>query len=378
VKNWKAEPIIVRLTNVQSDGLDMLERPVTVTVPASGEAALDVPIRLPLSYPQGSQSMKVHLVFQDDLRISPTDGTLAFVFTGRGGLPIPRLTLLYVLYILLGLALIYLLVRLFLSLRRRFTETPVTGMARSAAQAVSESTRAAARGAPGAGAARAGARRGGTVPLLGGRQRGAATPPAAAATQSARGAAAAEAASARAASAQAGARTGAKGGRKLLPLLDSAAAPARRVRPTVTSLRRSLPRQQMQRSSLPPLIEMRVEQQNHRIGFRNVHRIAPNGKQTIGGGFSSYQVFLVPVPQAIAEIRNVDGNYVFTPLRAELFPDVKEPVEDCLGKMIPFVNPKGVDLTLYFREWISPLDEINSVMRQARSSQFGSGKQDGE
>jgi hypothetical protein len=370
VKNWKDEPIIVRLTGVQSDGLDMLERPVSVTVPAAGEAGLDVPIRLPMSYPRGDHSMKVHLVFEDDLRISPTDGTLAFFFTGKGGLPIPRLTLLYVLYIVLGLAVIYLLVRLYLFLRKRLTEAPVTGLARAQMTAHGEAGVLAA--APGA---------------RGARQRGVGPLPAAKTQRASRAAlAAAQAAEIAAAAGRAG-RTavaagatprGEKAGRKLVPLLGAPGAPARRVRPTVTSLRRALPRQQMLKSSLPPLIEMRVEQQNHRIGFRNVHRIAPNGKQSVGGGFSSYIVFLVRMPQAIAEIRNVDGNYVFTPLRAELFPDLKGPVEDCLGKDIPFVSPKGMELTLYFREWTSPLDEINRVMRQARSLSFEAGKQDGE
>jgi hypothetical protein len=123
----------------------------------------------------------------------------------------------------------------------------------------------------------------------------------------------------------------------------------------------------MQRPSLPPLIEMRVSLQNHRIGFRNVHRIAPGQARSVGGRFSSYLVFLLPVPSAIGEMRNVDGRYVFTPLRTELFPGFEGPVEDCLDVEIPFVSPKGRELTLRFRQWISPLDEINSILRQARS-----------
>jgi hypothetical protein len=123
----------------------------------------------------------------------------------------------------------------------------------------------------------------------------------------------------------------------------------------------------MQQATLPPLIEMRVELQNHRVGFRNVHRIAPNASRSIGGRFSSYLVFLLPFPSAIAEIRNVAGAYVFTPLRAELFPALSGPVENCLGMEIPFLSPKGRQLRLHFRQWVSPLDEINALMRQTRS-----------
>jgi hypothetical protein len=323
VKNWRNEAIIVRLSGIQSDGLDLLEKKVALTVPAMGEASLDAPLRLPLSFPRGDQTIHVQLIFQDDLRISPTAGTLSFTYTGKGGIPIPRLTFLYVLYIVLGIALIYLLVRLFLLLRKKLVETPVQQSARAVP----------------AGRTSAGARR-----------RKAETP-----------APAAHAAHA--------------GGRKLVPLLGARtgpaappAIPARRVRPTVTSLKRALPRQHMQQATLPALIEMRVGLQNHRVGFRNVHRISPGAARSIGGRFSSYLVFLVPVPSSIAEIRNVDGRYVFTALKAELFPSLSGPVEDCLGKEIPFVSPRGMELSLYFRQWVSPLDEINNLLRQAKSA----------
>jgi len=98
-----------------------------------------------------------------------------------------------------------------------------------------------------------------------------------------------------------------------------------------------------------------------------VHRIAAGSARTIGGRFSAYLVFLVPVPAGIAEIRNVDGKYVFTPLRAECFPGVNGPVEDCLGKEIPFVSARGRQSVLHFREWVSPLEEINRILRLARS-----------
>jgi hypothetical protein len=73
------------------------------------------------------------------------------------------------------------------------------------------------------------------------------------------------------------------------------------------------------------------------------------------------------MPSHIAEIRNVDGRYVFTPLRSELFPGLSTAIEDCLGREIPFLNSKGRELSLHFREWVSPLEEINRILRQARS-----------
>jgi hypothetical protein len=54
-------------------------------------------------------------------------------------------------------------------------------------------------------------------------------------------------------------------------------------------------------------------------------------------------------------------------LRPEYFPDLSGPVRDCLGQEIPLVTPKGRQMILRFREWVSPLDEVNRLMRQAKS-----------
>ncbi|MGA2765804.1 MAG: vWA domain-containing protein [Spirochaetia bacterium] len=333
VKNWKTEPIIVKLSSVQSDGTELLDGKVSITVAPNAEAPVDVPIHLPLSYPPGDHAANVQLFFQNDLRISPTSGTLSFTYTGKGGLPLPRLTYLYIVYIILALALLYALIRLFLFLRKKMQEAPESGFAKSRvlpAAGARESRRAAAeraQAAGGAGAARPGA--GKRVPLL-----------------------------------STGIRAGLGAGTEHEPA--GIVIGGKRVRPTVTSLRRALPRSELQEGSLPPLIEMRVSLQNHQIGFRNVHRIPVGGVRNVGGGFSAYLIFLVRVPASIAEIRNQDGKYVFTPLKAEMFPGLGGPVEDCLGKEIPFVGPQGREMSLHFRQWVSPLEEINRIMRSVR------------
>ena len=77
-------------------------------------------------------------------------------------------------------------------------------------------------------------------------------------------------------------------------------------------------------------------------------------------------IFLVRVPSAIAEIRHRGGRYVFNPLRKEAFPGLDGPIEDCMEVEIPFVGPRGRQMSLYFREWVSPLNEINRIMRSVR------------
>ncbi len=111
-----------------------------------------------------------------------------------------------------------------------------------------------------------------------------------------------------------------------------------------------------------PLIEMRVSFQNPHIGFRNIHTIPPGKSRTVGGGNSDYLIFLVHFPPRIAIIQNEDNTYIFKPLKPELFPDTQEQIQDCLHKEICVISPKGFKLTLYFREYISPLEEINRLM----------------
>lgn len=328
VKNWKSEPIILHLSSVQSDGAELLERKVSVTVQPRGEAPLDVPLRLPLSYPLGDHSITIKLVFDDDARISPTTGTLTFSYTGRGGFPLPRLTWFYVIYIVVGLGIIALLIWLFFFMRKKLREVHEAGLA-VPRKAPPSRARGAERGRKAA-AEQAAAP---PAPPPGGKKGG-------------RGKVSLEA-------------LGAGGAGTAGAIL----AQRRRVRPTVTSLRRALPREASEAGSLPPLIEMRVNEQNSHIGFRNVHRIPPGASRSVGGGLSTYLIFLVRVPQAIGEIRNVDGSYVFRPLRPEMFPGVGDQVEDCLGREIPFVAPGGREMSLHFREWVSPLDEINKLMR---------------
>jgi Mg-chelatase subunit ChlD len=351
VKNWKTEPIILTLSSVQSEGNELLDRKVSVTVPASAEVAFPVPLRLPISYPKGAHDAGIKLVFDNDPRISPTEGTISFSYTGKGGFPFPRFTLLYVLYIVLGLAFLYLLVRLFLYMLKKVREAPISGIARTHGAAPAGAGDGDERSA----AASVGAGRGG---LRGAR----------AAAASARGAGTPEGRGRMGRVSLLGTGAAHTGVHRGVSLMDAHHAPsASPARPTVTSISRALPRQTSPESSLPPLVEMRVELQNHRVGFRNVHRIAEGSAKSIGGRSSAYLVFLAPVPARIAEIRNVDGKFVFTPLRSECFPGINGPVEDCMGKAIPFVSSRGRAHVLYFREWVSPLEEVNRIMRLARS-----------
>ena len=109
-------------------------------------------------------------------------------------------------------------------------------------------------------------------------------------------------------------------------------------------------------------VEMRVAGQNPNIGGRNIHPFGSGGRKSVGGGSSSFLIYLYPLPAHIAEIGLQGERFVFTPLRPEFFPGVSGPLEDCLGKEIRVGIKDGRELTIVFRRYVSPLDEVNRVM----------------
>lgn len=115
------------------------------------------------------------------------------------------------------------------------------------------------------------------------------------------------------------------------------------------------------RSSIRP-IELRVAGQNPNIGGRNIHPIGAGARRTIGGGTSSFLIYLYPVPAHVAEITHDGDGYVFVPVKAEYFPTLNGPLRNCLGKEIQLRTAENRMLALTLREYLSPLDEVNRIM----------------
>ena len=109
-------------------------------------------------------------------------------------------------------------------------------------------------------------------------------------------------------------------------------------------------------------IELLVADQNPHIGSRNVHAVSAGGSKSIGGGSSDFLVFLVSVPKRAAELHFDGEKLVFVPLREELFPDLRGPVEDCIGKDIPMVSKSGYPLILRFEAYEKPADKVNRLL----------------
>jgi hypothetical protein len=124
------------------------------------------------------------------------------------------------------------------------------------------------------------------------------------------------------------------------------------------------------------LVEMVVLQQNSKIGLRNVHRIRPGTSRSVGGGRSSFLIYFVPMPRAIARISFDGRRHVFRVRRREFFPGLETEISDCLYRHIPVVSARGFAFGIYFRPYRSPLAEINRLMRSIRHSEESDSSED--
>ncbi|MCL2806058.1 MAG: VWA domain-containing protein [Treponema sp.] len=118
----------------------------------------------------------------------------------------------------------------------------------------------------------------------------------------------------------------------------------------------------------PLMLNLFVEDQNTCIGKRNVHSLKSGYNLTVGGGKSDdFQIFLVPIPSHIGEIRRSGSKLSFVPGKAKYFPDngTKE-VSDCLNKTIRIVSDKNYEIRFRFEMYEDPLVSLNRLLNSVK------------
>ena len=117
----------------------------------------------------------------------------------------------------------------------------------------------------------------------------------------------------------------------------------------------------------PVMLNLFVEDQSTFIGKRNIHSVKPGNSFTVGGGASDFLIFLVPIPQAIGEIRNEGNGATFFPRKPQYFPDIgSQPVRDCVGKTIRVVSDKKYELKFRFEHYEDPLVALNRLLNSVK------------
>ena len=108
-------------------------------------------------------------------------------------------------------------------------------------------------------------------------------------------------------------------------------------------------------------VEMSVMGQNPNIGTRNVNSIRDGGTRSIGGGISSFLIYLYPLPSRIAEITRNGDTYQFMPIKNQ-FCESQSTVNDCLDRDIVIITKNQRKVIIRFKRYISALEKLNQLM----------------
>ncbi len=111
-------------------------------------------------------------------------------------------------------------------------------------------------------------------------------------------------------------------------------------------------------------IEMIVKNQNRQVGHRNIHIIGEAHPLSVGGAGSEYfLIFIIATGKRIGEIVMEEGIVSFVPKSEDFFPDLKgNKLTNCLSIPIKVINNNGIETSIIFNEWISPVERLNRIM----------------
>lgn len=117
------------------------------------------------------------------------------------------------------------------------------------------------------------------------------------------------------------------------------------------------------RDSNRVMLELFVYNQNTFIGKRNVHVMKAGTRLSIGGGISSFLVFLVKFPGNIAEVRFDGVQCDLAILKPEYFPYEEElVVRNCIGRDFTIVSDKEYEVRFQLREYEDPVAKLNRLL----------------
>lgn len=109
--------------------------------------------------------------------------------------------------------------------------------------------------------------------------------------------------------------------------------------------------------------ELVVEGQNPNIGKRNIKTMRAASSLTLGGRASDFLVFLLPVPNRIADIYYDGENLTLVPVKRSYFPWADAPVKDCLDKDMAIMLPDGKKLVFRISPYIPKVEKLNNLLR---------------
>ncbi len=109
--------------------------------------------------------------------------------------------------------------------------------------------------------------------------------------------------------------------------------------------------------------ELIIDNQNRRIGMRNVHWFKEGSVHSIGGSHSDdFLIFVYPVEKHIAEIEMKDGEIYLNILNKNYFPDIINERLFFKNRNVRLISSDYHSFTIKIKEWISPAERINRIL----------------
>jgi hypothetical protein len=131
VANHSSTPVLLKLTGIQSNESNLLDKPVTLKVSPGEQIALEVIINLPEGLSEGEKSSRIELIFSDSFRAYPRKGVLNYFYSQDTPGVKKNIDTRFLLYIFLGLILFAALVYILITVFRNIKNYPVQSNTRS-------------------------------------------------------------------------------------------------------------------------------------------------------------------------------------------------------------------------------------------------------
>lgn len=115
------------------------------------------------------------------------------------------------------------------------------------------------------------------------------------------------------------------------------------------------------------MFELEVREQTRMIGKRNIHLMRSGSKLSLGGGRSSFLIFLVKFPARIADIRFDGKNCSLAILKPQFFPyETENVIENCVDREFILVSDRDYEVRVTIREYEDPVVKINRLLTSIR------------
>lgn len=117
------------------------------------------------------------------------------------------------------------------------------------------------------------------------------------------------------------------------------------------------------RKSSTLMLELHVNNQNTHVGKRNIHMMKAGSRLSVGGGSSSFLIFLVKFPSNIAEIRFDGEQCSLAILKPKYFPyETENIIHDFVNRDITIISDKEYEVTFSIRIYEDPVKKLNSLL----------------